>query len=320
MERPFVSFSYSPFFISYEQFDHVAQKGGTMDHPGEFEFTVDEQYENEKGVFRVIAIDGEEMVIRWQNGEEIRTEIDLQLRIADRRHREKEEREFAGKPPPKPTSTGKKIAFSGFAPTDFKKSPYGTTWRSRSQLGAAVAQKISSTGFKFNSWAFGNKPEMHVQDIEHHGHSETEYQARFFVRVDPRALYYGFRVARPNSKGGTSTDWNAFSEWLTQQENENMLHAMAVKDNLIFCNFTSPSSCPLVALDEGWCADENGRQPRKETLAVYINDAPETRPFDLQLFGMIDKNDVVAIGRDIVGNVAQLFTRLLPLYQAAVTH
>jgi len=291
-----------------------------MDKPAEFEFSVDGQYENEKGVCRVISNDKDEMIIRWENGEEILTDIELQLRIAERRHREKQERESAGKPSPKSTSNREKTVFSGFAPTDFKKSAYGTIWRSRSQLGAAVAQKIDTTQFKFNSWAFGNKPEMHVQDIEHHVHAETDYQTRFFVRVDHRALYYGFRVARPDAKGGTSTDWKAFSGWLTQQENEEMLHAIAVKDNLSFCNLTSPSSGALLASDDGWCTDENGRQPSKEALAGYINYAPETRPFDLQLVRTIDKNEAVASGRDIVGNVAQLFTRLLPLYQAAVTH
>jgi hypothetical protein len=290
-----------------------------MDQQSEFEFNVDEQYENEKGVFRVISIQGDEMIIRWENGEEIRTEIDLQLRIAERRQREKQERESAGNPSPKSTPREKTV-FSGFAPTDFKKSGSGTTWRSRSQLGAAVAQKIDTTRFKFNSWAFGNKPEMHVQDIEHHGHAETDYQARFFIRVDYRALYYGFRVARPDNKGGTSTDWNAFSGWLNQQENEQMLHAIAVEDNLTVCNLTSPSSGTLLASDDGWRADESGRQPCKEALTGYINDTPETRPFDLQLAGTIDKDDAVACGRDIVGNIAQLFTRLLPLYQAAVTH
>ncbi len=290
-----------------------------MDQPAGFEFNVDEQYENEKGVFSVIAIHGDEMIIRWENGEEIRTEIDLQLRIAARRQREKQEREFADRPSPKSTSTGEKTVFSGFAPTDFKKSAYRTIWRSRSQLGAAVAEKIDTTRFKFSSWAFGAKPEMHVQDIEHHGHAETDYQARFFIRVDYRALYYGFRVARPDNKGGTATDWNAFSEWLTQQENEHILHAIAVKDNLTVCNLTSPSSGTLLASDDGWCADKSGSQPC-EALSVYINDAPETRPFDLQLTGTIDKDGAVACGLDIVGNIAQLFTRLLPLYQAAVTH
>ena len=291
-----------------------------MDQPTKFEFNVDEQYENEKGVFRVISIHGNEMIIRWENGEEILTEIDLQRRIAERREREEQERAFAGKPPPKSTSTRGKAVFSGFSPADFKNSASGTTWRSRSQLGGGVAHKIDTSRFRFNSWAFENKPEMHVQDIEHHGHAETDYQARFFIRVDSRALYYGFRVARPDYKGGMSSDWNTFIRWLTQQENEQMLHAIAVKENLTVCNFTSPSAGTLQASDDGWHANESGPQPSKEELTPYINDTPETRPFDLQLVCTIDKDDAMACGRDIVENIAQLFTRLLPLYQAAVSH
>ena len=55
----------------------------------EFEFAVDEQYENEKGVFTVVSIDKQDMVIRWQNGEKITTNIDLQGRIQKRKQREK---------------------------------------------------------------------------------------------------------------------------------------------------------------------------------------------------------------------------------------
>lgn len=291
-----------------------------MDRPTEFEFNVDKHYENEKGVFRVVSIHGDEMIIRWESGEEIRTEIELQRRIAERRQREKRERETAGKPFTQSTSTQEKTVFSGFVPADFKKSGSGTKWRSRSQLGTAVARKIDTTEFKFNSWAFGNKPEMHVQDIEHHGHEEADYQARFFVRVDGQALYYGFRVARPDTKKGTSPDWNAFSAWLSQQENEQILHATAVRDNLSLCNLASPSSGSLLALDVGWGADKSGREPCKEALKGYIDETPQTRPFDLQLTGTIDKDAAVACGLDIIGNIAQLFTRLLPLYQAAVSH
>ena len=291
-----------------------------MEQLAECVFSVDEHYENEKGVFRVISIHGAEMIIRWESGEEICTEIDLQCRIAERREREKQERAAAAKPASKSASTREKTAFAGFAPTDFKNSGSGTTWRSRSQLGAAVAQKINTTRFKFNSWSFGNKPEMHVQDIEHYDHSEPDYHARFFVRVDRQALYYGFRVARPDSKGGASTDWNAFREWLTQRENEEMLHAIAFKDNLTVYNFTRPSAGALLVADGGWHTDGSGRQPCKEGLTLYINDTPETRPFDLQLAGTLAKDDAVACGLNIVGNIAHLFTRLLPLYQAAVTH
>ena len=53
------------------------------------EFTVDEQYENEKGIFTVVSIDKQDMVIRWQNGAKITTNIDLQGRIQKRKQREK---------------------------------------------------------------------------------------------------------------------------------------------------------------------------------------------------------------------------------------
>jgi hypothetical protein len=55
----------------------------------EFEFTVDEQYENEKGIFTVVSIHKQDMVICWQNGEKITTNIDLQGRIQKRKQREK---------------------------------------------------------------------------------------------------------------------------------------------------------------------------------------------------------------------------------------
>jgi hypothetical protein len=59
----------------------------------EFKFNFDEQYENEKGIFTVLSIHKNEMVIQWENGEKTRTEIDLQLRIQERRQREKIARE-----------------------------------------------------------------------------------------------------------------------------------------------------------------------------------------------------------------------------------
>jgi len=291
-----------------------------MEQPTEIEFNVDEHYENEKGVFKVISIHKEEMVIRWENGEEILTTLDLQRRIAERREREKNERSTVGKAPSKTASSRKKTVFSGFAPTDFKKSASGTTWRARSQLGAAVTQKIDTTRFKFNSWAFGNKPEMHVQDIKHHGSAAADHQARFFVRVDQRALYYGFQVTRPDIKEGGSTDWNAFTAWLSQEENEQILRTIAVEGNLTLCNLRSPSSGTLLASDDGWRTDENGGKPDIETLKTYLNDTSGTGPFELQLAATMGKSDAVAAGLDIVAVIAQLFTRLLPLYQAAVTH
>ena len=85
-----------------------------MNPRGEFEFSVDASYENEKGPFKVISIDGDDMVIRWKNGEEVRTSVEFQGRIQMRRQWEKKRQEdlaAAAKPaPPKPKSPSKKKA------------------------------------------------------------------------------------------------------------------------------------------------------------------------------------------------------------------
>ena len=49
---------------------------------------------NEKGIFTVLSIHKNEMVIQWKNGKKIQTEIELQSRIQKRRQREKIAREL----------------------------------------------------------------------------------------------------------------------------------------------------------------------------------------------------------------------------------
>lgn len=60
-----------------------------MELTPDFEFTVNEEYENEKGIFTVLSIQKNEMVIKWKNGEKMTTGMDLQRRIQKRREREK---------------------------------------------------------------------------------------------------------------------------------------------------------------------------------------------------------------------------------------
>jgi len=293
-----------------------------MDNPSEIEFNVDEQYENEKGVFTVVSIDRDEMVIRWENGEEIRTEIDLQRRIAERRQWEEQQLAAAAEAARKPSrkSGGKKTVLAGLAPTDFKKSASGTTWRSRNQLGAAVAQQIDTRLSKFNSWAFGNKPEMHVQDVKHRGRGEADNQAKFFVRVDPQNLYYGFRLARPMDKTQAQAEWEGVFQWLNQPENEQALRTIATETPLTVYNLATPVTGSLQASAEGWTKDGSGKPANPEALTQYITDIPETGPLDLAFVARMDKDDAVASGPDIAKPIAQLFTRLLPLYQAATNH
>jgi hypothetical protein len=80
-------------------------------HPSsEFEFVLGEKYENEKGIFSVMSIEKDEMVIRWANGEETQTSIVFQGRIQTRRLWEttrQKEATAAAKPAPRKAKLSK---------------------------------------------------------------------------------------------------------------------------------------------------------------------------------------------------------------------
>jgi hypothetical protein len=81
-----------------------------MSSSEEFEFVVGEKYENEKGIFTVMSIEKNEMVIRWATGEEAQTTLVFQGRIQQRRNWEKTLQQVkadAVKPPPRKTKTPK---------------------------------------------------------------------------------------------------------------------------------------------------------------------------------------------------------------------
>jgi hypothetical protein len=55
-----------------------------------FKFEVGAKYENMKGVYQVVSIQKDSMVIRWNDGSEILTPVELQKRIIDRMAHEEE--------------------------------------------------------------------------------------------------------------------------------------------------------------------------------------------------------------------------------------
>jgi len=54
------------------------------------QFEVGQQYENTKGAYEVLAIEGDAMRIRWLTGEEVVTTMKMQRRIIERMQRERE--------------------------------------------------------------------------------------------------------------------------------------------------------------------------------------------------------------------------------------
>jgi hypothetical protein len=56
------------------------------------QFEVGEKYENMKGVYEVLSVEGNSMRIRWESGEEIMTTVSLQRQIIIRMRQEQRNR------------------------------------------------------------------------------------------------------------------------------------------------------------------------------------------------------------------------------------
>ena len=290
-----------------------------MNSISEIEFVVDEQYENEKGVFTVLSIQGNEMVIRWENGEEIKTDIELQRNIQARRQWEQEQKEKEAKAAK--AGSGKHgtgaANFSGLQISDFKTSASGTRWRGRNQLGGAVTQKIPDSRFEFNSWAYANKPEMHWLDIGHKKKQAPEKSARFFVRVDRQSMYFGFSITRPDVDEASSANWQAFSEWLTNENNDRLLQTVSDENKLAISCGAGSRLLALRSQNETWHLDDGKKQEDVQSASVLVDRLPSSGAMTLEIARMINRDEAVASGKKIAEDIARLFSRLMPLYQAA---
>ncbi len=293
-----------------------------MNTLGNIEFHVDQQYENEKGIFTVISIQNDEMIIRWTDGEEIRTEIKLQQRIQTRRRRErmdKDKKATMARISAVSQSRGNPNAlWRGLKFDDFKDTAAQTTWRGRKQLGGAVTEKMPQSSFNFNSWAFGQKPEVHWSDIKHRGEGDAAQQARFFVRLNHLSLIFGFGVARPDIDGGTSRDWNAFSYWLARPENDDVIRGLSLKNSIVVYDRAPFHISELTPVNGGWSVNASKEQKSVESIATYFESVHAAGGLDLEVAVKLDKEDAVKRGEEIAGDIAGLFNTLMPLYRVAI--
>ena len=292
-----------------------------MNPTAEIEFIVDEQYENEKGVFTVLSIHRNEMVIRWDSGEEIKTDIELQRNIQARRQWEqlqKEKEAKAAKAGSGKHGTAKGgLSFAGLMDSDFKSNASGTRWRGRGQLGGAVTQRLPDSRFNFNSWAFANKSEMHWLDIGHQKKQAPESGVKFFARADRQTLNYGFRITRPDDSNESAPYWNAFINWLANEESDRLLQILSEENKLAIKDGAEPQSGTLIFENEAWRVDNGKKQLKIDSASAFIDSLPATGTVTLEIAKQVDKENAVAAGVKIAEDIAQLFARLMPAYQAA---
>ena len=262
-----------------------------MEELKEVKFVVDEQYENEKGIFTVLSLKKNDMLIRWENGEELQTTVELQTSIQSRRQWEQLQEEIKAEAAKKGTKSGKTGGhFAGFKPGDFKSSAARTNWRGRARLGGAVTPKIAESEFKFNSWAFSTKSELHWQDADKRKKDADGNGARFFARLDTAGLVYGLWVSRPtDQEAAGSTDWDRFYNWISGEEGQNQLNSL-VNEHKLTMHDSKGTAVSAMAVEDTY----------------------------FEISCKVDKKKAISREKTIAEDMAKLFSALVPLYRAAV--
>ncbi len=298
---------------------------------GKINFKVGERYENRKGQFEVLSINGEQMEIRWQDGESIWTEVSFQRRVIQ--NMEFEEAQVKAKAEAGTAAAAKRASrkragggrFAGFKETDFSNGVSGTHWRSRAQLGGAVTQRMDAGTFRINSWPVYRMARVHWVDETHREKADDALQGKFFAAASPDGIQYGFFIERPpESKDSPRLDWDAFLEWIGAPENENWLRETAAAQELVLCdhNDDEKGECAFqgeIRADEnGWRLD--GADKAIPRLCEFIENLPPRKPGSLMIARRVEKKEVMARGADIANDIAGLFEILMPLYQAATSH
>jgi hypothetical protein len=287
------------------------------------EFVVGETYENEKGVFEVLSIQRDAMVIQWENGESIETTVSFQRRIQERRRWERQRREkLAAAAGAKGRRAARKAgtSFQGFRPEDFKKTISRTPWRSRSQFGGAVTARLPSSRLSFNSWAAKRRNEVYWADVNYWKAKTVDYPAKFCARADETTLSWGFYIERAEADRMASPDWEAFMKWLGVVDNDNWLREAALEHDLqIYDTHQRTFGGIIKPQAKGWAVDDGTTSSETATLAAFIETWPAGTWIDLMMAKRITKEDAIERGKDMAADVAALIDKLFPLYEASVS-
>ncbi len=289
----------------------------------QIEFKIGSKYENMKGPYEVLSLDGDYMRIRWETGEEITTEVDFQRRVIERMDFEKEQLKAKKAKKIKKAIGSTQVKFEGFQEGDFSKKIAGTTWRRRSCLGRMVKVFPDSDRFDIKSWSIARKPMIQWADANHRDPENFNYQGKFFVRLDDDSLYCGFCIERPKDSGTEKGDWNAFLKWLREESNEERLKELAIDHELSIVNLKRDChiSWKIEPDDENWRLIKKGEEKSLQSLPQFLDGMSEnSKRVDLFISKEMNKDDVISRNEKIADIISRTFESLFPIYEASAVN
>lgn len=285
-------------------------------------FEVGARFENMKGLYEVMALNGDRMRIRWpDSGEEIDTTVTQQKRILDAMQRSQEERVKATKNKRSTSLKEHGTLFGGLAETDFKDNVDGTCWRSRQQLGGAVTRLLTTDKAVIESCSVYRLPEIQWSDIAHVKKEKAWLLGKLDCLVDEQELACGFLIERSDTPERLGDDWTRFMEWLSVRDNLLWLHKTMNQHDLKIwdrCSLFTGSVVPAADGDSWIMPAKDGATGEKadlDALPPLLCALPADKWVNLFIGAKIPKADALARGKEMAADIAKVFNTLMPVYE-----
>jgi len=278
-------------------------------------------YENMKGQYEVISIPNDAMVIRWQDGFELLTSVELQQRILERMAFDKSTEARQRTTIAKKTVESKKKSrapFSGLTEEDFEMDAKTMTWRGRNSIGGAVIKQLNSDQLEFGAWAMSSQPELHWMEKTRHERQDPHHGIGFYARVEAKMLSYGVYVKAAPSGGQPTACWDAFKAWLTSMPNESWLKQQFKDHDLCLRDASRKVLTREITLQgDRWEYKEGKVRHKIDSLSAYLGALADLSQADLRIEKRMSKAETLPAGKKIAGTIASLFHDLMPCYLVA---
>ena len=310
-----------------------------MSHP----FEVGKTNRNRTGEYAVLAIDGDQMTIRYVGGGTLETSATIQARIweniqfEEQLQREEEKRKLAQEArlaARKRTARAKpkraKRRFAGLQEGDFQFKKRGISWSSREELGSALADELGQrTKGDFGHWIVPRQPQVHVARKQHYDRDNRDTNAAFFVTVTDQGVAYGFFVGKPDGREKAEWPWSTLLAALGDDQKLRTALRSAMRDyELSLDVYTEEVSYGQVgqvtAQQRGFLwqhetADQaTTRRMNWGDLVDYLQTVAPRKRCNLYLRNHLSVEAALEAGVDVSKEISDMLEALIPVYDTSV--
>jgi len=283
-------------------------------------FEIGGKYRNNNGSYEVKSINGDKMVIVYDDGQEQLNSVALMRRVWERLERER----ISPPVEERPTRGGRTTPrFDGLAESDFKDNVTGTHWRARTQLGGALMHRLTEKSKRrFQSYAIYRWPEVHIVMPERYDPARKVRQAKFLFRLDPQMARYALYIEKSSDPMDETWDWLRFRQAIGERPWQERLERVLQSQGMSLEAFSwqkETAVCVLRLVVDATGLRQTVPQDSPTTwdaVLDFLDSQPTDQWCDVYVGSQSGKQDALSKRAGIAEVACDAYEPLIPLYDA----